>query len=111
MRRRIAADLVAAGVPEEVVEDVVLVATALLSNALRHAHPLPENDLIVTWQFDGQNVRIEVTDGGGDRHPHVRHPAPNETSGRGLSIVGSLAADWGVQERSDSTSVWATLRA
>lgn len=90
---------------------MVLVATELLSNALQHAAALPEDDLVICWNVDGKSVQLEVTDGGGGwRHPHIRYAGPRDTTGRGLSIVDSLAAEWGVEERDQSTSVWATLR-
>jgi serine/threonine-protein kinase RsbW len=111
VRRCIADDLGDSGLPEDLLCDVVLVATELLSNALRHAASLPENDLVICWSVDGKSVRLKVTDGGGRHSPHIRYPGPRDTTGRGLSIINSLAAEWGVEEHNESTSVWVTLHA
>jgi anti-sigma regulatory factor (Ser/Thr protein kinase) len=110
LRQRIAADLARSGVAEAVIDDAVLVATELLSNALRHARALPEDELDVSWEVRDGLVSIKVTDGGGLRRPHVRHPGPTETKGRGLSIVQTLAEDWGVEDLGTTATVWATLR-
>ena len=42
---------------------------------------------------DGGRLRIEVTDQGGPWAPRPDHDAGH---GRGLLIVGRLAADWGI---------------
>jgi anti-sigma regulatory factor (Ser/Thr protein kinase) len=111
LRQRISSELGEAGIPPALIDDVVLVATELLSNALRHAQSLPGEQLDVSWDVGDRAVSIKVTDGGGRRSPHVRHPGPAETTGRGLSIVDSLAEEWGVEEGDASATVWATLRA
>jgi serine/threonine-protein kinase RsbW len=110
VRQRICADLLAAGIAETVIDDVILVATELLSNALRHARALDGDLLGISWDVEGDAVWIKVTDGGGRHHPHVRHPSPDETNGRGLSIVSALAAEWGVEQGDTNATVWATLR-
>jgi anti-sigma regulatory factor (Ser/Thr protein kinase) len=111
VRQRISADLARAGLPEGLIDDVVLVATELLSNALRHARSLPDDQLDIRWEVRQDSVSIKVTDGGGRHQPHVRHPGPAETNGRGLSIVETLAEEWGVEEGAATATVWATLRA
>jgi anti-sigma regulatory factor (Ser/Thr protein kinase) len=114
LRLRIAQDLARVGIPDGLVNDVVLVATELLSNALRHARSLPGDQLDVSWDVRGgraASVSIRVTDGGGRNTPHVRNPGPAETNGRGLSIVDSLAEEWGVEDGPGGATVWARLRA
>lgn len=110
VRQRISAELAGAGIPDSLIDDVVLVATELLSNALRHARSLPDDQLDISWDILRGAVSITVTDGGGRHQPHVRHPGPAETNGRGLSIVETLAEEWGVEEAGSSATVWATLR-
>ena len=111
VRQRIWQELSGAGIAEAVVEDVVLVATELLSNALRHARSLDGDLLVISWEIAGDAVSIKVTDGGGRHQPHVRHPGPDETNGRGLSIVSLLALEWGVEQGETDATVWATVRA
>jgi anti-sigma regulatory factor (Ser/Thr protein kinase) len=109
MRRRMWDELSDAGVPANLLDDVLLVATELLSNALRHAPSLPGHELLISWEVLGRRVRVTVTDGGGHDMPHIRHAKANETNGRGLAIVSSLADEWGVEDHRGSTSVWAEL--
>ena len=109
VRRCITDDLGSSGIPLGLVDDAVLIATELLSNALRHAQSLADGDLVVAWELDAKSLRISVVDGGGPHHPHVRKVDAHATSGRGLAIVESLATEWGVEQSGRATSVWATL--
>jgi anti-sigma regulatory factor (Ser/Thr protein kinase) len=109
VRRRIAADLAEAQLPRALVDDVVLIATELVSNAIRHAHALPDGSLTVSWEVRDEGVTVKVTDGGAIGHPHIRYAGPNDVSGRGLSLVAALAARWGVEDNAGATTVWAHL--
>lgn len=95
--------------PEPVREDVALVASELLGNALRHASSLPDGQLAVAWGMGELGVEIAVTDGGGATTPGVLDAGPDETGGRGLSIVESVAARWGVEQHGTQTTVWAVV--
>lgn len=95
--------------PEPVREDVALVASELLGNALLHARALGDGNLAVDWGVGQDGVEIAVTDGGSASAPRVCEPGPTATGGRGLSIVESLAAQWGVERGSDRTTVWAVV--
>jgi serine/threonine-protein kinase RsbW len=117
-RHRIRASLDAIGMPQALVDDVLLVATELIGNAVRHAFPLSAGDLEVCWKVDHEvhhevdrdRVTVQVSDGGGPQPPHVRASEPHATAGRGLMIVATVAQDWGVETHSDGvTTVWARL--
>jgi len=95
--------------PEPVREDVALVASELLGNAVRHAASLPDGQLAVDWGVGELGVEISVTDGGGSTLPAVRDAGPTSVSGRGLCIVESVAARWGVEHRGAQTTVWAVV--
>jgi two-component sensor histidine kinase len=95
--------------PEPVREDVALVATELLGNAVRHAASLPDGRLAVDWGVGELGVEISVTDGGGATRPAVLEAALTSTGGRGLSIVESVATRWGVEQRGAQTTVWAVV--
>jgi serine/threonine-protein kinase RsbW len=95
--------------PEPVREEVALVASELLGNAMRHARALDDGRLVIDWGVGDQGVEIAVTDGGADTDPVVNDPGPMATRGRGLSIVVALAARWGVERRGSLTTVWAIV--
>lgn len=95
--------------PEPVREDVALVATELLGNALRHASSLPDGQFAVDWGLGELGVEIAVTDGGGATTPGVLDAGPDATGGRGLTIVESVAARWGVEHHGAQTTVWAVV--
>jgi two-component sensor histidine kinase len=95
--------------PASVREDVALVASELLGNALRHGSPLADGRLAVSWGIGEYGVEVSVTDGGGPTLPVVIEPAPTATGGRGLSIVANVAARWGVERHGPETTVWAVV--
>lgn len=111
VRRRVGADLSRRGLPEDVVVDATLLASELVGNAVRYAQPLPGGVLRVGWSVRGDCVRLNVTDGGGRSAPRVQDAGLSDVRGRGLTIVDTLARDWGV-DRSDhgaASTVWAEL--
>ena len=129
-RRRLRRELHAHGIAEGVVDDAVLILSELLSNACRHARPLaPLLDLdraacgtvegaadlggvLVGWRLHGDGLlTLEVTDGGAPTRPRNARPSLTARGGRGLSIVGRLASDWGVRDAPGRVTVWAVLAA
>lgn len=110
-RRRLFGDLTEAGVDEATAGDVGLVLSELISNALRHAKPLPGSFIRVAWALNHDCVEVAVSDGGGPTVPRINKPAANAIGGRGLSIVDRLSLRWGVYTRPDEaeTTVWAAL--
>ena len=110
-RRRLIDDLAKGGVYDATACDASLVLSELISNALRHATPLPGSLVKVSWQLADDCVEVAVSDGGGPTVPMVNKPAANALGGRGLGIVDRLALRWGVYARQDGseTTVWAAL--
>ena len=78
------------------------------------ARPDDENDgdggVLVRWQLclDGM-LTLEVTDGGAPTRPMPSSPSLTSRGGRGLSIIGQLADDWGVRDAPGEVTVWAEL--
>jgi anti-sigma regulatory factor (Ser/Thr protein kinase) len=108
-RRRLVSDLIAANVYDSAVCDVALVISELLSNALRHAAPLPGSKIRIAWRVDPDSVRISVSDGGGPTVPELGEPTQAATGGRGLRIVEKLSRRWGTSTGDEGTTVWAEV--
>ena len=109
VRRTVVEDLEQRDVSAAVIDEAEIVASELVSNAIRHARPLADGLLRVHWKVKSGVVEVEVTDGGAETTPR---PAPRTvwaSSGRGLRIVRSLAHEWGVTEDRNGSTVWASL--
>jgi anti-sigma regulatory factor (Ser/Thr protein kinase) len=100
-RRRLIGDLTEAGVYEATACDAGLVISELISNALRHASPLPGCVVKVSWKLLQDSVEVEVSDGGGPTTPAVNEPTNWAIGGRGLGIVARLSLHWGVRAQED----------
>jgi anti-sigma regulatory factor (Ser/Thr protein kinase) len=86
------------GCGERVREEVRLICSELVTNAVGHGADGEEDVVeVVAWAADGY-WWIAVGDGG-DGVPRARVAGPGETGGRGLALVGVLAAAWGVVAR------------
>lgn len=90
-------------VSRQTVENALLVASELVSNAYRHG----KGDIELRVSVLKDRLRIEVVDEGRDQAPAVREQGADETGGWGLQIVDQLALQWGVFE--GTTHVWADL--
>ena len=90
-------------------EDVRLLLTELITNALRHADMAPGDEIGVKAELNDGTVRIEVHDPGRDGPVEVRDPGARG-GGYGLLLVERLTNSWGV-DRLDGTTVWAELSA
>jgi anti-sigma regulatory factor (Ser/Thr protein kinase) len=110
-RRRLTADMRSAGTGDDAINDAAIVVTELMTNAIRHACPLPGRWLQVTWSFDDEAVEIAVSDGGSKTLPRATRPALSALGGRGLEIVQTLSEEWGVRPNGPGTTVWAVLAA
>jgi anti-sigma regulatory factor (Ser/Thr protein kinase) len=110
-RRRLAAELTAAGIFDAVVGDAVLVVSELLSNAIRHARPLAGSNLLVAWALDNGAVEVAVSDGGAATRPMTAQATVSSLGGRGLDIVEYLARSWGIRADDTGLTVWAVVAA
>jgi anti-sigma regulatory factor (Ser/Thr protein kinase) len=95
--------------PGEMRADASLLASELVTNAVRYGRP----DIRLRLQVDVARLRVEVHDGGAPMPPWVAPGAPSgQPHGRGLVIVNHLAASWGVDgtDVGDGKDVWFELR-
>ncbi|SEO42045.1 ATP-binding SpoIIE family protein phosphatase [Actinacidiphila rubida] len=68
----------------------VLAASELVANSLKHGHP----PMRLRLRRTDRRLIIEVTDG--DEHlPRRRRAEPGDESGRGISIIATIASGWG----------------
>lgn len=91
-------------------DDLCLLTSELVTNALRHGACREDEDLIeiVLWPADG-HYWLAVSDPGTGR-PVLADPDTDGESGRGLLLVDHLAAAWTVRSRpARGTSVIAGL--
>jgi anti-sigma regulatory factor (Ser/Thr protein kinase) len=86
-------DLCANRLADELVTDVELVVSELVTNAVTHG--AGEITLTVTLVRDG--VTLSVLDEG-DGRPRLRDVGTGSGHGRGLALVASLVDEWQVRE-------------
>lgn len=82
--------LVQVPVPESDRDDLVLVASELCTNAVRHA--AQNGHVVLRASAEGSDVVLEVEDDGGDlaTAPAAEPPDPDAEAGRGLFLVDAL---------------------
>jgi anti-sigma regulatory factor (Ser/Thr protein kinase) len=97
------------GVGDETSDDARLVVSELVGNSVRHARPLADGTMRVTWSSLAAGVDISVTDGGALTTPEVVEAGVSDLAGRGLSIVETLASRWWVESSRSRTTVHALL--
>jgi anti-sigma regulatory factor (Ser/Thr protein kinase) len=92
------------GAEPNAVDAAVLMVSELATNAVVHT----ASPFTIGVDRSDHEVRISVTDQGVGT-PRLRHAASTDTDGRGLGIVAAFAIAWGVDQRSDSKTVWFTV--
>ncbi|MEU5094670.1 SpoIIE family protein phosphatase [Streptomyces sp. NPDC020996] len=96
---------------ERLVEDVLVVVSELVTNAVVHAGT--EVEVVCRAEEATGAVVVEVSDRHPSRAPRdpVTEPAHETEYGRGLHLVATLAESWGVTFRRGAKTVWARLPA
>ncbi|HVX68717.1 MAG TPA: SpoIIE family protein phosphatase [Mycobacteriales bacterium] len=90
--------------PDHLVEDAEQVVSELVTNAILHGC-----EPVTLRILRGEHaLRLEVEDGGRTL-PVVGRSSTDSMTGRGLSLVATLASGWGVEESSAGKVVWAEL--
>lgn len=97
-------------VPASVRDDVLLLMTELVSNAVRHADTAADRPVRVELLRRRGSLRVEVVDPGTDSIPVRGQPAPDGSGGWGLFLVDRIADRWGVRRRASGTCVWFEIR-
>lgn len=93
----------------ERIEDARMVLSELIANSIRHAQPLPDGNLLVTWCTKGPELIMSVTDGGAPTMPRILSTAPTALAGRGMAIIEALAKRWWAEQSPSVATVHACL--
>ncbi len=109
-RQRLRTWMLEVGERSESVEDARIVISELVANSVRHARPLADGSLLVSWNREGEGgIEVSVTDGGATTRPRNVHAAPTALAGRGIAIVDALSQRWWTEDTQSRSSVHALL--
>ncbi|MEV4283196.1 ATP-binding protein [Actinoplanes xinjiangensis] len=105
--RRTLAEVLTTPPRRDLYDDMDLILTELLSNAVRHGGGLRQAALSNT----GKHLRLAASDND-PRTPTLRPTQTNRANGRGMHLIQAIAERWGVRRQHTETgkSVWADLR-
>lgn len=92
-------------VDDDLLNDVRLLVSELVTNSVRHSSIRPQDRVQMTVALTSSTVRVEVADPGEGFEPEPRSPDDSRIGGWGLYLVDQLADRWGVA-RNDVTRVW-----
>lgn len=85
-------------------EDVLLVVSELVTNALIHGAGAP----VLRLTGGSTHIRIEVGDSS-EEMPQAREPGPG--NGWGMHVIGRLSSRWGISQHEGGKVVWCELAA
>lgn len=89
-------------VPALVVEDVLLLVSELVTNAVLHAG----TDTTVSASVRAGRVVVAVSDYDPHHAPFLAERGSMASNGRGVLLVDALASDWGIELMDESKVVW-----
>ena len=89
---------------DQLAELAELLVSELVTNAVLHAR----TTITLEVQLIGGGVRVGVIDAS-RRGPRQRDYSKEATTGRGLTLVESLASSWGSEPTSNGKTVWFEL--
>lgn len=92
--------------PAAVRDDVLLLVTELVTNAVRHADIGPDRSLRVELQRWPRRMRAAVIDPGSGPTPIRARMGRDGSGGWGLFLVDRIADCWGASRGPAGTRVW-----
>jgi anti-sigma regulatory factor (Ser/Thr protein kinase) len=98
--RRAVVSCLTGRVGPERLNDVAVVISELVTNAVVHGY----GEVVVRLQLDRGLLRGEVIDQGAGFEHEIRERGAEDIGGRGLFLVESMASRWGIHE--GTTHVW-----
>ena len=97
LARRLAADFVSDLLPDARSDDLVLLVSELVANAVRHGRPEADGLIGLRLQSDGSVIRVAVVDGApGFAFDRMALEGTDDLPHYGLVAVDKLADRWGL---------------
>lgn len=90
----------------DVAEEIGLLTSEVVTNAIRHARVDPLGEVILRVDASDDHVRVEVLNPGPSFDPPVPSIPGVSGTGLGLFLVDALADAWGVDREGTRTKVW-----
>ncbi len=109
VRQRLKQWMTERGSSREHIEDARVIVSELVANAIRHARPLPDGNILITWCADDLELEVTVTDGGGPTRPRKVNAHSSALAGRGITIIETLALSWWAEQTRARSTVHARL--
>jgi anti-sigma regulatory factor (Ser/Thr protein kinase) len=99
-----------AHLPEPMRDDLLLLLTEVVTNAVRHSGALNGDPIEIALSESRDCVRVEVVDpGAGFERPGRLVPDLTKTGGLGLVLVDRLSRAWGTRRTQKGSVVWFEL--
>lgn len=103
--RRVVAECAARLGLDEQADDLVLVVSEMVTNAVRHGSPPVQLEVVA----DAEAVVVAVVDGSA-RRPEPRIAEDDAEGGRGMTLVDLLSSEHGVDPNPPGKTVWARVQ-
>jgi len=107
--RRVRAELAVVLRAHPDLDEILLVASELCTNAVVHTRSGRQDGTfgVEVTAIGEESLMIAVTDEGASTVPRLRAAKPTEVHFRGLQVVESLSLDYGVGGDAEGRTVWA----
>jgi anti-sigma regulatory factor (Ser/Thr protein kinase) len=86
---------------QQVLDDIELMVSELVTNAVLHAASQPRVDIVLGREA----FRVEIYDDD-PTLPELRDSSPDALGGRGIILVDRLASRWGAEPHGGGKVVW-----
>jgi anti-sigma regulatory factor (Ser/Thr protein kinase) len=99
----------ASALPLSLQEDLALLVTELVSNAVLHGGAGDDGPVQVEFRRQAGRVRVEVVNPGTAFEPPASPTNGGSSGGWGLLLVDQIAERWGIMPAQSGTCVWFEL--
>jgi anti-sigma regulatory factor (Ser/Thr protein kinase) len=108
-RTRLASFLTINRASSAVIDDALIVVSEMIANAVSHGSPTDAGGMEISWAITGDLLELSVLDAGSGGSLKPIDFDEDSLSGRGLSIISTVADRWWV-DMSQGTRVNAELQ-